>query len=341
MIVKTVNLETELAENEMLQSIWEKNQSDSLPHLVLHSPPKWGPPQTVWSGELTIANTEPLQDSPVRTQIVKRLISGDSVVWVLLESGDKQKDDLAFELLNAEIALLQTKLKLPEIDKQDLADLSVAPESLKISFSAVRVSKDDAAEGPFVEMLLGVEPDLREKDFINQPMVFPVFGRGRALYALVGDGIAADLIEEAGQFLTGACQCTVKRDNPGVDLLMNVDWNRFVEPTEALDASLPPLAGFSGFGGEISPASEARIANPESAKLQSSSDKKSESTTEPAQTAQETSADAVPADAVVDRGGKSSETQGENLLSRNLKFVLLLVVGAVVIATLFLKPRAT
>ncbi|HSG68992.1 MAG TPA: hypothetical protein VLA12_01180, partial [Planctomycetaceae bacterium] len=338
---QTVNLETDLAEDEILESIWEKNQSDSLPHLVLQSPPKWGPPQTVWSGELTIANTEPLTDSPARKQIVKRLISGDSVVWVLLESGDKQKDDLAFELLNAEIALLQAKLKLPEIDKQDLADLSVAPESLKISFSAVRVSKDDAAEGPFVEMLLGVEPDLRDKDFINQPMVFPVFGRGRALYALVGDGIAADLIEEAGQFLTGACQCTVKRDNPGVDLLMSVDWDRFVEPTEALDASLPPLAGFSGFGGEITPASEDRGANAEIVGQQSSSANPSETPDDSIETAQVTSADSTDAVTVVDQGGKNPETPGENLLGRNLKFVLLLVVGAVVIATLFLKPRAT
>jgi hypothetical protein len=79
-------------------------------------------------------------------------------------------------------------------------------------------------------------------------MAFPIFGRGRALYALVGNGVAPQLVGEACQFLTGACQCTVKAENPGVDLLMQVDWDNLVQPTEAIDASLPPLAGFTGFG---------------------------------------------------------------------------------------------
>jgi hypothetical protein len=82
---------------------------------------------------------------------------------------------------------------------------------------------------------------------VSQPMAFPVFGRGRALYALVGKGIAPDVIEEACVFLTGGCQCTVKAQNPGVDLIMNVDWNNLVIPTEIHDEKLPPLAGFADF----------------------------------------------------------------------------------------------
>ena len=49
-------------------------------------------------------------------------------------------------------------------------------------------------------------------------------------------------------FLTGGCQCTVKAQNPGVDLIMNVDWDKLVVPSETIDEELPPLAGFSGFG---------------------------------------------------------------------------------------------
>jgi hypothetical protein len=45
------------------------------------------------------------------------------------------------------------------------------------------------------------------------------------LYALVGAGITADNIREAGAFLVGACSCEVKRQNPGTDLLMAVDWD--------------------------------------------------------------------------------------------------------------------
>ncbi len=63
-------------------------------------------------------------------------------------------------------------------------------------------------------------------------MVFPIFGRGRVLYALVGEGIATATIEEASRFLAGACQCTVKADNPGVDVLISYPWNERVQITE-------------------------------------------------------------------------------------------------------------
>ena len=343
LFVKTVNVETDLEADENLKTLWEANQSETLPHLVLQSPPKWGPPQTVWSGNLSADNAKVLLESPVRNQIKKGLISGDSVVWVLLECGDKEKDDRAFALLTAELGVLQIKLKLPEIEEADLKDLTVAPDSLKISFSAVRLSKTDLAERPFVDMLLGVEPDLREEEFVNQPMVFPVFGRGRALYALVGDGIASDLIEEAGQFLTGACQCTVKRENPGVDLLMNVDWDRFIEPTEALDSALPPLAGFSGFGdpsttGEdiiVSTDNESEAATDVEATLEPNSDPK------PGSSENAESSNVAVSEATQEDSGARSDSPAEQLFSRNLKMVLLLVVGAVVLATIFLKPRAT
>jgi len=151
-------------------------------------------------------------------------------------------------MLSEELTRLQGELKLPEIDHEDLSDLAADPETLRIRFSAVRLSRDDVQESAFRDMLLHVEHDLLDEPYLDQPMAFPMFGRGRALYALVGDGVAPDLIREACEFLTGACQCTVKAENPGVDILMKIDWDSFIEPTETVDTSLPPLAGFTGFG---------------------------------------------------------------------------------------------
>jgi hypothetical protein len=341
LFVKSVNLDTDLEQDENLRAIWEANQSESLPHLVLQSPPKWGPSQTVWSGNLSAGNSKLLMESPVRKKIKQGLISGDSIVWVLLECGDKQKDDLAFALLNTEMKLLQAKLKLPEVVDADRGELTVAPESLKIAFSAVRVSKQDVAEKPLVEMLLGVEEDLRDEEYRNRPMVFPVFGRGRALYALVGDGITSDLIEETGQFLTGACQCTVKQQNPGVDLLMNVEWDRFVEPTEALDAALPPLAGFSGFGAPEKTGEDLVV---EPGKVDETGVSPKPELKPAAKDEQPKPAEAIetaPVKKQNDVAAVNYDPPAETLLSRNLRLVLLLVVGAVVIATLILKPRTT
>ena len=80
----------------------------------------------------------------------------------------------------------------------------------------------------------------------DEPIAFPIFGRGRVLYGLIGEGIASDVIDEASLFLTGACSCEVKEQNPGVDLLMSVDWDRLITTQYEIDRELPPLAGFVG-----------------------------------------------------------------------------------------------
>ncbi|HEY7425207.1 MAG TPA: hypothetical protein VH682_13330, partial [Gemmataceae bacterium] len=76
-----------------------------------------------------------------------------------------------------------------------------------------------------------------------EPMVFPVFGRGRALEGLIGKGINADTIENAAQFLCGACSCLIKRLNPGVDLLIAADWDAVIEDRDAVQPTMPSLKG--------------------------------------------------------------------------------------------------
>lgn len=336
LFVKTVNVDTDLAEDEVLSKIWEENQTNSLPSLLVHAPPKWGPPATIFKGELTAENISHLVMSPLRTTIKDRLLKTDSVVWVYLECGRKAEDDIAFDLLTNELARLQAVIELPDIDEADLKDLSVAPKEMKLRFSAVRLSRDDAKEQVFREMLLRVEPDLKDKEYIDQPMAFPVFGRGRALYALVGDGLAPDLIEEASRFLTAGCQCTVKQENPGVDLLMHVDWDRFVQPTEAVGESLPPLAGFSGFG-EAEPGdpqatiAEATTGEPDSTSevpVESGGGAKPEEGLKAA-TASEPAAE------------KTAEPPPASALSMNVLIVLLLAGVIVIAATFFLKPKTS
>ena len=84
-------------------------------------------------------------------------------------------------------------------------------------------------------------------------MAFPIFGRGRALYALVGKGINNDTIDAAGTDLTGPCTCTIKEQNPGIDMLMPVAWDELVERLPEADTPLPPLVGLTGFDEEAGP----------------------------------------------------------------------------------------
>lgn len=233
-----------------LVKLWEQQESKTLPWMLVRSPAKFGKPLDVVSQEFNEENVTSLLDSPMRKKITESILKGDSVVWVLLESGDKAKDTAAAEIMRDELKRLQGELKLPEIDEQDIQDgfLSVDPDELKLRFSMLRVSKEDPQERAFVQMLLTVEPDLRDAEFVNEPMAFPVFGRARALYALIGKGINSETLEDSGRFLTGACQCTVKAQNPGVDLLTSVNWDSLVVPTLEKDTILPALTGLSGFG---------------------------------------------------------------------------------------------
>jgi len=193
----------------------------------------------LWSGSL--AEAKEVLHSPAREEIVKRLGEGESAVWVLLESGDRAKDAAAFETIEKRLEYLAGTLELPKLEAQDIANglVSVAQEDLRLAFSTLRVRRDDAAERLFVRMLLATERDLAP---VREPIVFPVFGRGRALYALVGDGIKRETIDRAATFLIGKCSCEVKEKNPGADLLLAADWDAAVKVKSAPPPDLPTLA---------------------------------------------------------------------------------------------------
>ena len=198
-----------------------------------------GTSPVAWDVPFTKETIGRLLNSPLRQTICKGLVNQDSVSWVYLESGDAVVDDAKFFKLESELKRLESVIKLPAIDPADLKDLSKNPDELKIKFSAHRLSRNDPAEAAFVSMLLSHESDLREEYSKGTPMAFPVFGRGRVLYALLGDGISTGMIEEASRFLAGACQCTVKAENPGVDLLVAFDWDETVLITEPKKEEVP------------------------------------------------------------------------------------------------------
>lgn len=240
-------LDPQKEDDAFLLRHWEHQKSELLPWMVVRYPMPTRIPVDMWKGPLSQKSIETLIDSPLRREIARRLLKGETGVWLMLEMGDKKKDDAAFATLQKELKVLETQIKLPEIDEADIAQglVMIDPAELKVKFSTLRLSRDNAAEKMFVEMLLGTEEDLRE---FKEPMIFPMFGRGRALYALIGDGINADTLAQAGADLTGPCTCTIKEQNPGTDMVMAVDWDTLVEPSTEIDKELPPLAGLSGFG---------------------------------------------------------------------------------------------
>ncbi|MCB1278948.1 hypothetical protein [Prosthecobacter sp.] len=197
--------------------------------------------QIIWSADYSEANAKLLVDSPARRDIAERLANGESAVWVMLECGDKGKDDVAAKFIDERLEYLGGVMELPALDAQDIKNglVSIPGDGLRLAFSTLRLKRDDAAESAFVAMLLASEPDLRD---YNEPMVFPIFGQGRVLYALVGKGIKVETVDHAAQFLIGSCSCQVKEQNPGVDIVMAVDWKKMVKAQAMPGQQLPELS---------------------------------------------------------------------------------------------------
>lgn len=251
--VKTVDLAANPPAD--MAALYESCDASQLPCLAICYPAGIAFRNAIWSGRLSRETARAAVESPLRREIAKGLLGGDSAVWVLLESGDAAKDAAAASLLTMRLEKLQQALTLqlpePEADSPD-ADAAVqSAVPLKIAFSVIRMPKG-AGEEPLRAMLLHSEADLPQ--YANEPMAFPIYGRGRILYSLVGKGISAENVREACTFLTGPCSCQAKMDNPGTDLLVSANWNGAVLRALTVDKVLPPLTGVMPVGEEKRPA---------------------------------------------------------------------------------------
>ncbi len=206
--------------NQPMDLIWESLEAESTPWvLVRNANAPIG--EIVWHGPADDETVQYLIESPARTSVIESLAAGESAAWVLLTCGDAEKDDTARKLIASNLKKMEEMLQLPEQDP------GVRADALKLKFSFTEVSRDDPKEEFFVTQLLQTEPDLIA--YSDEPIAFPVYGRGRALYALIGNGINEENIRHACEFVIGACSCQVKELNPGMDLLLAADWDSFID----------------------------------------------------------------------------------------------------------------
>jgi hypothetical protein len=234
--VRTVDVSDEEKIEPGDQQLFETLKDPQLPVMVVQYPAPLQIPVPVWTQPLTKANVTALTNSPLRKELIKRLVDGETAIWLLLESGDAARDKQAEELLAARIKSLEKDLTLPELTDTPEDEL-LAKTPLQIKFSLLRVPREESDE-PLVQMLLHAESDLLER---SDPMIFPIFGRGRALLPLIGAGITAENIQSSAGFLVGACSCEVKELNPGFDLLLAAEWDSLLT-----DGGVPLTAAASG-----------------------------------------------------------------------------------------------
>lgn len=192
-----------------------------------------------WEGELDEARASALPSSPARAELVRRLASGQTAVWLFVPGGDAAAAAAARHRLEAELARLTTELRLPELDHGDpstATTMAVDAPPPRLEFSILDLDPTAAAEWVLLAQIEALAAGARG------PLAVPVYGRGRAL-AAIHDGMFSDgHVEALAAFLCGVCSCQAKELNPGWDLLLACDWDERIALAARPAAPTPPAA---------------------------------------------------------------------------------------------------
>lgn len=148
--------------------------------------------------------------SPVREKISDDLMAGKLCVMVYLKCGNTEKDEKGLKVIHK------------TLENSPFGNI----------ISLVELDRNSVDESLLVSMLLNVESDLKD---IDEPMVFGVFGRFRALEPLLAKGISEENINLMIDFFTADCSCLIKDHLPGSSILCNTNWE---DPQPALVNSI-------------------------------------------------------------------------------------------------------
>lgn len=301
--IETVDVDSEMPAH--IKAHHDAAKPKQYPWLYVQYPKSQPKDSPVYSGEFKKEQLERLLDSPIRQEIANQILKGESVVWLLIKSGNKEKDEAALRMLQEELAALVRELKLPELTEDDdrYIDVDKGP-GLKLSFKLLAISRDDPKEQQLIRILENWDRSIIDT---SEPIAFPFFGRGRVLPALTGKDLNPQSLFDACSYLIGPCGCQIKRDNPGYDVLTTVNWDGVITGQYTLAEALPRLTTVSASA--VIPLKDA-IAIPPS------------TTTAPS----------------IQSPATSGETAGASPL-RSMLLTLVFGIVAVVVVTIFMQSR--
>ena len=205
-----------------VRKAWQDQQDRPVPSYLVVTPHG----RRLYQGTLDEPILKAMLASPARTEVAKQLADGAAGVLIQLSGSDAAANDAAEKVtkeLITDVGAGKIELYLPP----GMAEVPEGGEEnanpgLPLGFT--KIARTDPAEKWLIDSLLSMEDDLTNDEYAGQPMIFAVFGRGRALPPFVGKGITRENLLECVYFLTGACSCTVKDQNPGMDLLFAENW---------------------------------------------------------------------------------------------------------------------
>ena len=228
---------------EPVRKAWESRAELALPVHMVFAP--WE--AELFVGRLDEATAQAMVESPARSKTAELIDQGSAIVFLFLPGADAEENRRAEAAIKDVIdqgASGRIPVATPMDDAWGMGGPGEPPpddgrrrDANRLELAVVRVDRQDPAEKWLIQSLMAIEDLSKEAD---QPMVFAVYGRGRAMPAYLGKGITAENLAELAAFLAGACSCTVKDQNPGFDLLVRWDWDATADRLAASDPSLNP-----------------------------------------------------------------------------------------------------
>ena len=218
-------LPVNLAEDKELASVppdvkksWEAREDKSLPTYFISTP--YG--AALSFDQLDPAGVKALVESPARKSLAAQLETGKLGVFVMLTGQDADETKQTEETMQALVEEVRSGKVSLYVSPTEAGEESGAEEPKgNTDLGFMVVDRESQEEKWFVRSLLAMEPELEKE---ARPMVFLVYGRARALLPYIGKGITRENLLREIEFVSGACSCTVKEQNPGIDLLVRYDW---------------------------------------------------------------------------------------------------------------------
>ena len=218
------------------QEQWQLEDFDSTvetPHLQVFYPERNGRRKLCWEGAFTSSVVDAWLSSPLRSKVIDQLVAGASAVFVLVEGEDPKINQQVEEMVRLGVQQAMLEISIPEgviprlganeylkqHPEASLDDVLRCDIPLKVDFQISRLAFDDQNESALRAMGNGLAASS------SGPWLIPVFGRGRMLDAIDAKDLTAQTVMNACQYMVGECSCTVKTQNPGVDLLMSANWS--------------------------------------------------------------------------------------------------------------------
>jgi hypothetical protein len=233
---QVITLDANQAIPPLYAHLWKSQKSLPMPSYALCIPEWRKTDPALATGALSLGELTRLIASPIRTELLTELLKGTAVTWLVVETTDEAANKELQQQLREETARLLNIIQIPpNIGKDGINVLSELP--VEVSFATITMRADDPQEAMLLQLL-------SNGDAIDEPTLYPIFGRGRALAAMPASTVTKELLEETARFLCGACSCQVKAQNPGFDLLMSAHWTSIFGDSIAppTDRQRPPTA---------------------------------------------------------------------------------------------------